>query len=341
MYKGKQIGVVMPAYNESGIVGEVIRGVPDFVDRVYVVDDCSTDGTFEEIRQTIEELEGASVEESQLAASDGGQPYDRFVPIRHKQNRGVGRAIKTGYFRAQEDGIDIVAVMAGDGQMDPDLLNEIIDPIARGVADYSKGNRLLNDSFCEGMSRWRLFGNSLLTLLTKISSGYWKMMDPQNGYTAISREAIMQLPMNDIYDGFGFANDLLVKLNVYEMEIADVSMPARYEDETSHINYSTFVPVLSWLLLKSFLWRLKTRYVVRDFHPLVLFYFFGTLMSATGTFLGGWSIWKKTTAGQPLFIFASLSLTIFMIGTMFILFAMLFDMQTNEGKEIRDYTLND
>jgi glycosyltransferase involved in cell wall biosynthesis len=336
MYKGKTIGVVVPAYNEEGFVGEVIDTIPEFVDRVYVVDDGSTDGTWQEIQHHTRKANQGTV--ASIQRTDGGISFERqVVPIRHEENSGVGNSIKTGYRHALEDNVDITAVMGGDGQMDPNILDRIIDPVAEGRADYSKGNRLLYREFREGMGKWRFFGNSILTFLTKIASGYWKMMDPQNGYTAISRYALENVGIEEMYGYYGYCNDLLVRLNAQGMRIADVAMPAVYGEEKSSIKYSTYIRRVSVMLLKNFLWRLKVKYLVLDFHPLALFYVFGGAMALLGTLGVGWSVYDKLTSGTPLFLRASVSILIFTLGSMFLLFAMLFDMQANEGMEVQVY----
>lgn len=267
MYKQHSVAVVITAYNEAGFVGDVIESLPEFVDRAYVVDDHSTDGTRAEIQQA-----AATVNARDGTADDGP---DRVVTIRHEQNQGVGASIKTGYRRARHDRMDVTAVMNGDGQMDPGILHRILDPIVEGRADYSKGNRLLSREHARSMSSWRHFGNGVLTLLTKIASGYWKTMDPQNGYTAISLDTLDALDLSVLYDDYGFLNDVLIKLNAHSMRVADVEMEARYGDEESTIAYSRFVPNVSNLLLQGFLWRLKVRYLVYDFHPLVALYAIG------------------------------------------------------------------
>jgi hypothetical protein len=146
--------------------------------------------------------------------------------------------------------------MNGDGQMDLSQMTKLLDPIVEGEADYAKGNRLLSRDHREAMSRWRLFGNALLTYLTKVASGYWRMMDPQNGYTAISKEALDRVDLDTLYDDYGFCNHLLVRLNKQGLRIADVSMHAVFGDETSNIRYGKFIPTLSLLLLQSYLGRL-------------------------------------------------------------------------------------
>jgi glycosyltransferase involved in cell wall biosynthesis len=356
MYEDHTVGVVVPAYDEKGFVDDVIETMPDFVDRIYAIDDRSTDGTWAEIREAAERVnvradgvkpftDGAEtlgdevepVADGAPTLCDDGEPVAdgdgrglhrgsdrrgstasasaepslgteppsdaasasdseprRVVPIRHEENQGVGAAIKTGYRRAYADGIDVVAVMAGDGQMDPDLLPAILDPVVSGRADYAKGNRLRSEDHTEAMSGWRLFGNALLTLLTKIASGYWKMMDPQNGYTAVSRRALDRIDLDAVFDDYGFANAMLVHCNVADLRVADVPTPAVYGDEESHIEYSTFVPQLSALLARGFGWRLQRKYLLRDFHPLAFLYGLGVL----GTFGGVYATLRGLLSGE-------------------------------------------
>jgi glycosyltransferase involved in cell wall biosynthesis len=266
MYKGAKIAVVVPAYNEAEFVGGVIDGVPAFVDRIYPVDDCSTDETWAEI------LAATSRDQDEFDGS-------RVSPSRHERNRGVGAAIKSGYRRALEDGMEVIAVMNGDGQMDPAVLHRILDPVVEGEAGYAKGNRLTTPERRRPMSHWRLFGNFLLTTLTRIASGYWQMADSQNGYTAISADTLERIDLEALYDGYGFLNDVLVRLNIHEVPIADVEMDAVYGDEVSRIKYHRFVPVLSWLLLGTFFERLERKYVVGEVHPIAVFHGLGALLS--------------------------------------------------------------
>ncbi|WIV66206.1 glycosyltransferase family 2 protein [Natrialbaceae archaeon AArc-T1-2] len=284
MYESHSVAVVVPAYNEAGLVGEVIETIPAYVDRIYAVDDRSTDGTWDEIVRHAARRNGSDPDpvdgrptsrSPRDTAADGGvESGEVVVPIRHEENRGVGGAITTGYQYALADGIDVTAVMAGDGQMNPDHLEWLLEPIVDGTADYAKGNRLYGNDR-SSMSSWRLFGNLTLSYLTKIASGYWRMMDPQNGYTAISHDALEAIDLEDRYEAYGFTNDLLVTLNTHGFRIADVSMPAVYGEEESHIQYRSFVPNLSALLLRRFVRRLYVRYLLTDFHPLALMYAVG------------------------------------------------------------------
>lgn len=311
-YRNRVVGVVIPAFNEELLIGETLKSIPHYVDRIYVIDDCSRDRTAE--------------------IAKGFEKGDsRVTCISHERNSGVGAAIITGYKKAIEDKTDIVAVMAGDNQMDPKNLPSLLDPIVEGKADYTKGNRLMNAEFRKGMSAWRSFGNVILTFLTKMASGYWQLMDPQNGYTAISQRALERINPDTIYPWYGYCNDLLVKLNVFGFKIKDVVMPARYGKEKSKIRYGRYMFKLSWLLLKDFLWRLKMKYVWLSFHPLVLFYFLGIVLTPIGILGGLYSLYYKFILNQSLFVRGVLSFLIFIIGLQFLFFAMFFDMQANSS----------
>lgn len=312
MYRDRRIGVVVPAYNEELLIGETLASIPDFVDAVYVVNDCSKDRT----QQTIVEYAGKD---------------SRVHPIEHEVNQGVGAAIVTGYRQAIQDGIDVTAVMAGDNQMDPAFLPHLLDPIIDGKCDYTMGNRLINTVYRKEMNRWRFFGNTLLTMLTKIASGYWQMVDPQNGYTAISFRALERLDLEDIYPRYGYCNDLLVRLNVLGFRVVNVPHPARYGREKSGIRYSTYIVNLSRLLLKDFLWRLKMKYIVVSFHPLVFFYLMGAFLTALGLLGGLSSMYLKIFERQPIFVPALVSLVIFALGTQYLLLAMFFDMMQEKN----------
>ena len=253
MYRDSSVAVIVPAYNEEGFVGEVIDSIPTFVDRVYVIDDASTDGTWDEIKRHAEQANECRTPEVDLPVVECASQEiqsDRFVvPVRHDQNGGRGSCIKNGYQMARKAAFDVTVVMDGDGQMDPGQLSRILDPVVTGEAAYAKGTRLQNWSHTSGMSWWRLFGNLLLSFLTNLSSGYWGMADPQNGYTAASLEVLETISIKELYDGYGFLNDILTELNIHNFRIAEVSHPAIYADEESGIRYTAFVPMLSVLLL--------------------------------------------------------------------------------------------
>jgi len=312
MYKEKTIAVVVPAYNEEKLIGRVISTMPTYVDKILVVDDGSGDHTSEIVK---------SFEDS------------RTILLRHEVNRGVGAAIATGYHRALEEDADIVAVMAGDAQMDPEHLPELLDPIADGSADYTKGNRLLSPDFRKNMPMLRLFGNSILSFLTKVSSGYWHVMDTQNGYTAISKKTLSSLDLDSIYQRYGYCNDILVKLNVFKIKVTDIDIPAVYGEEESKIKVPKYMLSLSYLIIKKFFWRLKEKYVLRDFHPLVFFYMVGFILASLGFILGLEVFYYRITAYTVSIPTVILTALLLITGIQFILFAMLFDMEENRMEQ--------
>jgi hypothetical protein len=160
-------------------------------------------------------------------------------------------------------------------------------------------------------------------------------MDPQNGYTAISYTALNNVGIEAMYEYYGYCNDLLVKLNAKGMRVADVAIPAVYGDEESSIEYTTYIRRVSGMLLKNFLWRLKVKYLVLDFHPLALFYLFGVGTASIGVLGGTWALYTALVHGQALFLRGTASLLVFMMGSMFLMFAMLFDMQVSEDQEVQ------
>lgn len=306
-----KIGVVVPAYNEEDLIEETINGIPKYVDRIYLVDDCSKDRTPEII---------------------GRMKDPRIVSIRHEKNRGVGAAIVTGYKLALKDNMDIVAVMAGDNQMDPEQLPGLLMPIINGKADYTKGNRIISKDFRSGMSKWRFVGNAILTLITKIGCGYWHIMDPQNGYTAISKQALEILDLDSIYPYYGYCNDMLIKLNTVEMRVMDVVMPARYGREKSKIKYGSYILKVAPMIFRGFLWRLKTKYIILDFHPLVFFYLASMLLVPFGVLFSLWIVIEKWSLIPVSQNFPLLAAFITLMGIQFLLFAMLFDMQADKSR---------
>jgi hypothetical protein len=233
--------------------------------------------------------------------------------------------------------MSIAVVMAGDNQMDPDLMPSFLNPIIANKADYTKGNRLLSPEYRKGMSRWRFIGNTILTFMTKFSSGYWKLMDPQNGYTAISRRALERINLDRIYPRYGYCNDLLVKLNVFGFRVMDIEMPARYGRETSKIKYGSYIGKVSWLLVRDFLYRLRMKYVVLSFHPLVIFYLFGFFLTLLGLCAGVYTAYFVLVDRGPLFIRGVLTLLIFALGMQFLSFALMFDIQENREISLADW----
>jgi len=310
MVDGKRVAVVVPAYREEHLVAETLRGIPDFVDRIYVVDDASPDETAARAREV-------------------GDP--RVEVIVHDQNGGVGAAIVTGYQRAVEEEIVVTCVMAADNQMDPAELMAFVEPVARGDVDYAKANRLFTGQAWELIPRYRYLGNAVLSLLTKVASGYWHIADSQAGYSAIRLETLRVLDLDRIYRRYGFPNDLLVHLNVWNARVRDIpSRPIYGVGERSGIRLRKVVPRISWLLLKGFFWRMREKYVIRDFHPLVFFYMLGILMLLLGLALGIAETILRFMGNQITAASVVLIALLVISGSQFTLFAMWFDMESNK-----------
>lgn len=215
------------------------------------------------------------------------------------------------------------------------MLKRLLDPVVENRVDYAKGTRLLSREFRQGMSTWRFVGNTVLSVLTKIASGYWKTTDPQNGYTAISGDALEAVDIEGLYEDYGYCNHLLVKLNVQEMRVADVAIPAIYATEQSGIMYPRYIRKVSLMLLSSFFWRLQAKYLVRDFHPLALLYYAGAATAGSGILSGLRTLHAASNHDDHLHLKAASSILLFAQGWLFMLLAMVFDMEHNEDKELR------
>ena len=314
MFKNKKIAVVVPCHNEELLIGRVIETLPKYVDAVYVVDDASTDKTV------------AAVEGYRKLKAFNKKLFLVVLP----ENQGVGAAIVAGYKKASLDNMDIVAVMAGDAQMDPDDLEAILLPIAEDKADYTKGNRLFYGDAWRIIPTYRLIGNSFLSLLTKFSSGYWHLADSQTGYTAISKKVIDLLPLDKLYRRYGYPNHILAMLNVYNCRVQDVPVRPVYNiGEVSEIRLWKVIPTLSWLLLQNFVWRMREKYVFRDFHPLVFFYALGVILFFASLVLGARLLWVWQLNGEIPSINALALLFTVITSFQSLFFAMWFDMDYN------------
>ena len=272
MYKERVVTAVLPGYNEANHVGQVIQTMPEFVDYIVVVDDCSKDGTVE-------------------AATGAGD--SRLIVLATPTNQGVGGAMVMGYRRAMELDSDIIAKMDADGQMDPAYLSSLLDAIIEQGYDYAKGNRFLASESLGVMPRHRLFGNIVLTFLTKMASGYWHIFDPQNGYTAIRAVALRVLDLEKIHKRYFFENDMLVHLNFFGFRVKDVAIPARYGQEESNISIFKVGTTFPLLLVRRYFHRIYQKYVLRDFSPIALFLFLGLILFFWGTLFGLY-LWIKT-----------------------------------------------
>ncbi|WP_276257074.1 glycosyltransferase family 2 protein [Halomontanus rarus] len=373
MYRGHTVGVVVPAYNEEAHIGEVLETMPPLVDLVYAVDDCSTDGTWDVIRsyadRSAAETGGGSGDRAEVGtgaklgepgehgsrpepATDREQPPipdggvttarsgvtatgSRIVPIRHEENQGAGGALRTGYIHAYADGVDVAVAMDADGQMDPAQLPALLDPVVEGVADYAKGNRLATPDDWREMPPFRLFGNWLLTVLTKASSGYWRLQDPQNGYTAMSQRALSELDLEAIPDDHDYTNDLLVRLNAAGFRVADVSMPAVYRDEESTIDFGTFVRTTSVTLARGFLWRLRWTYRESGRYAVPLCYACGVAGTAVAATAGLATVASLLAGSAIAGGIGQLAAVLFGVGIVALLAATVLDVHENRGLEVK------
>lgn len=306
MYRDLRVAVVVPAHNEERLVGTVIRTSPELVDHIIVVDDASPDGTAE-------------------AARAVGDPRAEVITL--EVNQGVGGAILAGHRRALELGADVSVVMAGDAQMDPAYLPTLLDPIADGTAQFTKANRFYGPGTFEGMPRYRIVGNIVMSFMTKAASGYWNLFDPLNGYTAIHRSALEPLDLDRIAKRYDFENDLLVNLNILRVRARDVPIPAVYGDEVSGLKLHTAAPRMFARLFKGFWHRIWWKYVLQSFSPVALLLFSGLALVAFGTAVGIFII--LNTLGPPVASAGTVVLCVgpLLTGFQLLLFSMFLDIQ--------------
>jgi glycosyltransferase involved in cell wall biosynthesis len=319
-YRGKRVALVIPAYREEKLIRLTLENVPELFARVYVVDDCSPD------RQNEVILECAKADR-------------RIVLLKHEVNQGPGGAIITGYQHASRDGYDIVVVVGGDHQMDLGEVQKFLDPLVEGRADYVKGNRFLLGQFEDTLAKMpklRLLANWVITALTKMASGYYKVMDVVEGYTAITKQAIDSVNWSRAWRRYGYPMDFLIRLNAYGMRVLDVPRTAIYlpGERQSQIKGIRYALQVSPMLLRNFFWRLRFKYIYRDFHPLVFFYYLSFILLPAGLLFGSYLLFDKwfmggTAVTAPKAILVALLL---LSGIQLLLFAMLFDMQESDRR---------
>lgn len=276
MYKDHNISVVIPAYNEESFIIGVINDIPDFVDHIIVVDDCSKDNTF-------------------VIASEADD--SRVIVLKTSENQGVGGATVTGYKKAMELKSDIAVKMDGDGQMSSEHLHLLLNAVIDDGYAYAKGNRFLKSEALLAMPKLRLFGNFVLTFMNKMASGYWNIFDPQNGYTAVKVDALHSLKLEDIHKGYFFENDMLLQLNLHNFRVRDVSIPANYGEEQSDIKLLRIIRMFPLLLLKRFFYRIYHKYILLDFSPIALFLITGLILFLWGFFFGAYLYVKANITG--------------------------------------------
>ncbi len=313
MYKNNKIGIVVPAYNEELLILEMLDGIPEYVDSIFVINDASNDRTLELLKLQ-------------------KQKDNRIFIIDHQKNKGLGQSLIDGYLESSKSDVDITAVMAGDNQMDPKDLPNILDKIIEEKFDYVKGNRLLHQEI-SAMPKYRFVGNSILTILTKFATGYYSLMDPQSGYTAIKNAVLRKIPIHEMTKGYGYNADILCMLNIRGFNVTDIEIRPVYDREISKIKLWKYIPKISILLTRLFFKRLFRKYIVRDFHPLIFFFIMSFILIPLGIWKGIWIFYYKYIANiapsDAAVVFAALLL---ITGFQSFFFAIWFDSEYSKNK---------
>ena len=299
-------GVVIPAYRARETVASVLAGLPSEVQEVFVVDDASPDATGDEV----------------LALAHRGVRL-----IRHDRNLGVGGAVKTGYRAALEAGCDVIVKMDADGQMDPAFLPDLVRPLLTGEAGYAKGNRLWSLTASRSMPRRRLLGNLFLSMATKAVSGYWNVLDPSNGFTAIRADVLRRLDWVHVEDRYFFETSMLVELHLLRVPVRDVLMPARYDGAASSLRLIPTAVDFSRRLLRSLLRRVALEYFLLDFRPGTVFGLMGAVLALFGAIFGGYHWYRGEVTGVSTLPGTVMVAAVpFIVGVQLLLQAVLLDM---------------
>ena len=310
MLENKTIATLVSAYNEGHLITKTLSTMPDFVDKIIVVNDHGSDDTLERIKEYMKEDE-------------------RVLLIEHEVNKGLGSTIITGFHKALELEIDVTAIMNGDAQMHPDDLPTVALPVIRGEVDFCKGNRLTNKSVAN-MPKLRFFGNSVLTFMSKLGSGYWHMLDSQCAYSAISLKALKTIPFDEITPRYGYNTDLMNLLNIADFKLKDVPVQAIYGEEESKIKLGRYIVKTLYLQLKWFLRRMWRKYCVKDFNPLVFFYFMSFICSLIFGVMFIRFFYRLIWLGDLAKTTALICTLSFFMGTQFQFFGMWMDMDDNK-----------
>lgn len=312
MYKNMKVGILVPAYNEESHIAEVLKTMPDYVDVVLVIDDHSRDNTSKIVEKIMKKDK-------------------RITLIRNDVNKGNGYAGRIGFQKLIEMNVDLIGPLAGDGQTEPQYLPRLLDPVVSGVTDFAKGNRFLEPAVYNRMPRYRFIGNIFITMLNKISTGYYSMFDSLNGYYIIRADVLKKINFDKLGDRYEFENSLWVQLNLANARALDVSIPPVYKNEKSKIKLLHVVLPTLWTLQKGFVKRIFYKHVLFNFSPIGLFYIAGTLLSWFGIIFG--LIVLITSIGPAEASTATVMIAVvpFILGVQFLLQAVVLDIQ-NEPK---------
>ncbi len=310
MYKNKIIGVVIPTYRAKKHIHKVIDGIPEWIDHIIIVDDCCPDKCGHLVKKSYHD-------ESKIHV------------VFHEINKGVGGATITGYRKGLELGIQIIVKMDSDDQMDPDFISDLLDPIVNEKARYSKGNRFVDFKALKSMPRMRLLGNSILSFMVKAASGYWTIMDPTNGFTAISHVALEKLNLDKLSNRYFFESDMLINLNIQSTIICDVPIPARYGDEESSLSLWNTIYRFPSRLLGGLIKRFFFKYLIYDFNMASIYTLVGFPLLLWGIVYGlfkwiqNYYLGQETPTGTIM-----LSVLPLILGTQFLLAAINIDINS-------------
>ena len=307
----KKIAVIVPAYNEEVLIEKAVNSIPKKVNKIIVINDCSKDNT----KNIVESL---------------AKENQKIELINFKKNSGVGATLIAGYEYCYKNKFDIAVVMPGDAQALPVDFDNLIEPVLKGTADYSKGNRLKHHNVKEIMPRHRFIGNTFLTILTKFASGYFHIMDPQMGYTALNVSILEKVNIRNLIKRYGYPGQLLFLLNMVDAKVVDVEVTPHYDVEKSGIKLITFVPKLIFLLVKLFIQRVTKKLLKEKMSPAGISYFFCFGMFSVFIVLTIRSLYYYFSFGYipPLTFMAFL--TSIMLFFIFFFFGVMFDYQENQ-----------
>ena len=265
--KDLKIAVVIPSYKVTKHILAVIDSIGPECELIFVVDDCCPDKSGEFVKAHVND--------------------PRVMVLFHEKNRGVGGAVMTGYRAALEVGAEIIVKIDGDGQMDPKLILNFIEPLINRDADYVKGNRFHSVYNVRKMPAVRLFGNAVLSFITKLSSGYWSIFDPTNGYTAIHASALSRIELKNISERYFFESDMMVNLGGVRAVIRDIPMEAVYSDEVSGLKIKTVILEFLVKHMRELFKRVVYSYFLRDFNLASTNLLAGLLLTGFGIIFGG------------------------------------------------------
>jgi len=274
-----RVAVVIPCYNVKKHILDVIEHIGPEVGVIYVVDDCCPENSGDHVLEFSSDV--------------------RVKVLKHVENLGVGGAVITGYRQALVDEVDIVVKIDGDGQMDPKLIPKFVKAIIEGKADYTKGTRFFSLDSLRDMPAVRTFGNAALSFVNKVSSGYWNVMDPTNGYTAIHKVALSMLPLDRLNQRYFFESDMLFRLGTVRAVVKDIPMNSKYEDEESNLSIRKVLVDFPPRYLKAFIKRVFYNYFLRDFNGASMELVAGVCLLLFGIFWGGIHWLDSVETGQP------------------------------------------